>query len=73
MIEMVVKLVLQDEKLASASFSRIQFWTETSEEVLVDFKDSNRADLLELRFWLEGLEDGRVLELMELGKRGLQL
>ena len=46
MMEMVVKLVLQDEKLASASFTRIQFWTETSEECLVDLKDANRADLL---------------------------
>ena len=73
MIEMVVELVWQDEKLASASFTRIQFWTETSEECLVDLKDANRADLLELRFWLEGLLDGKVTEVMELGKVGLQL
>ena len=73
MIEMVVKLVLQDEKLASASFTRIQFWTETSEECLVDLKDANTADLLELRFWLEGLLDRKVTEVMELGKVGLQL
>ena len=71
MIELIVELFWQDEKLASASFSRIQFWTETSEEVLVDFKDANSADLLELMFWLEGLEDGRVSELMELGRLGL--
>ena len=73
MIEMVVKLVLQDEKLASASFTRIQLWTETSVACLVDLKDENRADILDLRFWLEGLQDGRVSELMELGKLGLQL
>ena len=73
MIELIVELFWQDEKLASASFSRIQFWTETSEEVLVDFKDANRADLLELRFWLEGLQGRKVSELIELGKSGLQL
>ena len=73
MIEMVVKLVLQDEKLASASFTRILFWTETSEECLVDLKDANRADLLELRSWLEGLLDEKVTEVVELGKIGLQL
>ena len=64
MIEMVVKLVFQDEKLASASFTRIQFWTETSVACLVDLKDANRADLLELRFWLEGLQDGKVSKLI---------
>ena len=73
MIEMVVKLVWQYEKLASASFTRIQFWTEMLEECLVDLKDENRADILDLRFWLEGLQDGRVSESLELGKRGLQL
>ena len=40
---------------------------------MVDLKDSNRDDLLELRFWLEGLLDGKVIEVMELGKVGLQL
>ena len=68
-----MKLVFQDEKLASASFTRIQFWTETSEECLVDSKDANRADLPELRFWLEGLQDGKLSELLQLGKLGLQL
>ena len=73
MIDLVVKLVLQDEKLASASFTRIQFWTETSEECLVDLKVETRAALLDLRYQLEGLQDGKVSELMKLGKRGLQL
>ena len=73
MLEMLVELVCQDEKLASASFTRIQFWTETSMACLVDLKDENRADLLELRFWLEGPEDGRVSKLMELERLGLQL
>ena len=50
MIEMVVKLVFQDEKLASASFTRIQFWTETSKECLVDLKFETRAALLDLRY-----------------------
>ena len=73
MMEMVLKLVLQDEKLASGSFTKIQFWTKTSEECLMDLKDANRADLLELRFWLEVIQDGRVSKLMEIGKLGLQL
>ena len=73
MIEMVVELVWQDEKLSSASFTRIQFWTETLVACLVDLKYENRADLLELRFWLEGRQGGKVSELMELGKLGLQL
>ena len=50
MIEMVVKLVLQDEKLASASFTRIQFWTETSEKCLVDLQVEIEAALLDLRY-----------------------
>ena len=73
MIEMVVKLVWQYEKLASASFTRIQCWTETLEECLVDLKDANRADLLELRFWLEGLQERKASELIELEKLRLQL
>ena len=71
MMEMVVKLVLQDEKLASASFTRIQFCTESLEECLVDLKDANRADLQELRYQLEGLQDGKVSELMDIEKLGL--
>ena len=38
---------------------------------LVDLKDANRDDLLELRFCLEGIQDGKVSELMDL--LGLQL
>ena len=68
MIEIMVELDWQEEKLVSASFTRIQFWTETSDEGLVDFKDANGADLLYLGFWLEGLQDGKLSELMELGK-----
>ena len=57
MMEMLGELALQDEKLASASLTRIQFCTETSVACLVDLKDGNRADILDLRFWLEGLQD----------------
>ena len=62
---MMVELVWQDEKLASASFTRIQFWTETSEECLVDLQVEIEAALLDLRYQLEGLQDGKVSELME--------
>ena len=71
MIEIMVELDWQEEKLVSASFTRIQFWTETWEECLVDLKDANGADLLELRFWLAGLQDGKVSELIELGILGM--
>ena len=60
MIDMLVELVWQEEKIISASFTRIQCWIETSVACLVDLKDENRADLLELRFWLEGLQGGKV-------------
>ena len=55
MIEMVVKLFCEKRKLANASFTEIQFWTETSEGFLVDSQSSKGADLLELRVLLEGL------------------
>jgi hypothetical protein len=55
LIEMVVVLVWQKEILASASFEEFQFWTETLEEYLVNLKDANGADILDLRVLLEGL------------------
>ena len=48
---MMVELFCQKEKLDSASFTGIQFWTEYSEGYLVGLKDANGADLLELRVW----------------------
>ena len=71
MIEMMVELVWQDEKLASASFTRIQFWSKTSEECLVDLQVEIEANLLDLRYQLEGLQDGKVSELMDIEKLGL--
>ena len=50
MLEMMVELVWQDEKLSSASFTRIQFWTETSEKCLVDLQVEIEASLLDLRY-----------------------
>ena len=44
-----MELVWQDEKLVSASFTRIHFWTETAGGYLVDLNDANGADLLDLR------------------------
>ena len=55
MANMVVELVWQKEKLDSASFRKIQFWTEPTGRYLVDLNDANGADLPELRVWLEGL------------------
>ena len=47
------------EKLANASFEETHFWTETREGCLGDFKNANGADLLDLRFWLEGQRVGK--------------
>jgi hypothetical protein len=54
-INMMVGLDGQKEKLASATFARIHFWTEATEEYLVDLKDAKGAVLLYLKFWLEVL------------------
>ena len=51
MTEMMVELVCEKRKLANASFTEIQFWTETSEGFLVDLENSNGADLQDLRVW----------------------
>lgn len=55
MIERMVELVWQKEIFASASFTEIYFWTETTKGYLVDSQDANESDLLDLRFWLEGV------------------
>jgi hypothetical protein len=49
MYRSVVELVCQKEKLDSASFIKIQFWTELTEDFLVDLTDANGADFLDLR------------------------
>ena len=51
MVGTMVKLFWEKEKLVSASFTKIQFWTEYSERYLVGLNDANGADLLELRVW----------------------
>jgi hypothetical protein len=72
MIVRVVGLVCEKRKLASASFTEIQYWTESSEEYLVDLNVANEADLLDLRFLLEGLWVGKISEFLEQRKLGLQ-
>jgi hypothetical protein len=57
---MMVKFVWQEEKLASASFTKIQFWTEPTEEFLVDLTYANGADFLDLRVWLEDQQVGKI-------------
>ena len=54
-IDGVVKLDGSEEKLASASLSEIQFWSQTWRVYLEVFPDANGADLLYLKVWLEGL------------------
>ena len=59
MLEMVVELVWQKEKLASTSFGENQFWTQSWGIYLEAFQDANGVDLLDLRVWLEGLQVGK--------------
>ena len=40
---------------------------------MVNLKESNRADIQDLRFLLDGLEDVKISELFEQWKMGLQL
>ena len=55
MLVMMVRLVWQNKQLATASFTEIQFWTQTWRIYLVGLQDANGVDVLDLRFWLEGL------------------
>ena len=48
-IERVVCLVWKNKQLASASFGEIQFWAKTTGNNLVNLRDANGADLLDLR------------------------
>ena len=54
MIARVVGLAWKKEELASASLGEFQFWTKYVGNHLVDLNDANGADILDLRFWLEG-------------------
>jgi hypothetical protein len=55
MIVKVVKFDGHKEKLASASFAKLQFWTDYAGSYLVDLNGANGVGLLELRVLLEGL------------------
>ena len=61
----MVELFWQKEKLDSASFEEFSFWTETIDSYLMDLENSNGADILDLRFWLEEQEDGQGSEFLE--------
>ena len=61
-----MELVWPKEKLGNASFIKTQFWTETRGRYLVDPNDANGADLLWLRFWLDGHCVGKIGESLEL-------
>ena len=71
MIKLMVELFWQKEQLASESFTRIQFWTETTGDCLVGLQDQTGTTLLDISVWLEGLHDGKSSELIEKGKMGL--
>ena len=65
MIEMMVLLDGQNEKLDSASFGENQFWTQTWGINLEVFQNAIGVDLLDLRFWFEGLQGGIISEFLE--------
>ena len=65
-------LFWQEEILSSATVEEFSFWTETWWIYLVDQNEENGADLLDLRFQLEGLEVGLITEYLEQEKLGLQ-
>jgi hypothetical protein len=67
-----VEFVGHKEKLASASFAKLQYWTDYAGSHLVDLNGANGVDLLELRVLLGGLQVVKISESFEHLKLGLQ-
>ena len=55
----MAKLVGQNQKLASASFANLQFWTESEGYCFMNQKSSNGSILLGLRVLQDGLQVGK--------------
>ena len=62
----------QNQKLASASFANLQFWTERKRPYYMHLKSSNGSTLLDLRVLQGGLQAGESSWALEQNKIGLQ-
>ena len=72
MTKRVARLVWQNQKLVSASFAKLQFWTERKRVYCMHFKTSNESTLLDLRVLKGGLQVGKSSGLLEQRKIRLQ-
>ena len=72
MQEMVVRSLGQNQKLVSASFAKLQFWTERKRVSCMHFKTSNESTLLDLRVLKGGLQVGKSSGSLEQNKIRLQ-
>ena len=62
----------QNQKLVSASFAKLQFWTERKRVYCMHLKSSNGSTLLDLRVLQGGLQGGKSSGALEQNKIGLQ-
>mgnify|MGYP006961260192 CR=1 FL=1 len=62
----------QNQKLASASFAKLQFWTERKRHDCMHLKSSNGSTLLDLRVLQGGLKQGKESWVKEQVKIWLQ-
>ena len=62
----------QNQKLVSASFAKLQFWTEEKWSHCMHLKSSKGSTLLDLRVLQGGLQAGKIPGALEQNKLGLQ-
>ena len=72
MQKMVARLLRQNLKLVSASFAKLQFWTERKRVYFMYFKTSSESTLLDLRVLKGGLQVGKSSGSLEQNKIRLQ-
>ena len=68
----MVRSSRQNQKLVSASFAKLQFWTGRTRAYCMHLKFSNGSNLLDLRVWQGGLQAGKSSGSLEQNKIGLQ-
>ena len=72
MQEMVARSLGQNQKLVSASFAKLQFWTERKRVYCMHFKTSNESTLLDLRVLQGVLQAGESSWSLEQNLIGMQ-
>ena len=72
MQKMMARLLGQNQKLVSASFAKLQFWTERKRVYCMHLKTSNESTLLDLRVLKGGLQVGKSSGSLEQNKIRLQ-